>query len=78
MADIRREINRLDEVLIPLLVERLSYVGKAADFKAQRQDVVVPWRIEEVVQRAAQKAESLGGDPYIVERIWRALVDVSI
>lgn len=78
MAEIRREIDRMDRILVPLLAERLDYVRQAAAFKDSRSAVVVPWRIEEVVANARVLAADHGADPHVMERIYRALVDASI
>ena len=33
MQDVRREVNALDDVLVPLLVERVGYMTQAARIK---------------------------------------------
>jgi len=78
MNEVRAEIDRLDRLLVPLIAERLAYVAQAAGFKPTREDVVVPWRIEDVVTKVRECAMAIGADADTLERIWRALVDISI
>jgi isochorismate pyruvate lyase len=78
MDEIRVEIDRVDRLLVPLLAERLDYVRQAAAHKPDRAQVVVPWRIEDVVAKAKALAEDLDTDSDVIERIYRALVDASI
>jgi len=78
MDEVRAEIDRLDRLIVPLLAERLAYVGQAAGFKPTPADTVVPWRIEEVVANARALARAAGMDEATAERVYRALVDASI
>lgn len=78
MDEIRAQIDRMDRLIVPLLAERLDYVAQAARFKPTREDVVVPWRIEDVVEKARARAREVGMDEATVEQVYRALVDAYI
>lgn len=78
MEEIRTQIDRMDRMIVPLLAERLNYVAQAAQFKPTRADVVVPWRIEDVVAKAKARAREVGMDEETVETVYRALVDAYI
>lgn len=78
MDQIREQIDRMDRMIVPLLAERLNYVAQAAQFKPTRADVVVPWRIEDVVAKAKARAREVGMDEATVETVYRALVDAYI
>ncbi|ABC21373.1 chorismate mutase [Rhodospirillum rubrum] len=78
MSEIRTEIDRLDRLIVPLLAERLNYVGQAAAYKPNRAEVVVHWRIEDVVTKVRALAVTENADPDTVERIYRGLIDASI
>ena len=79
MAEIRAEIDRLDEALVRLFAERASYIDRAAEIKAE---VDLPARItprvEEVVGNVRRHAETYGLPPDLVEKLWRRLIDWSI
>lgn len=78
MDDVRFEIDRLDRVIVPLLVERATYVAQAAHIKPRRDLVLDRPRIEDVVEKARAHAARAGGDPDLVEHIYRAMVDIYI
>jgi isochorismate pyruvate lyase len=79
MAEIRAEIDRLDEDLVRLFAERAGYIDRAAEIKAE---VDLPARIgsrvEEVVQNVRRHALAHGLPPDLVEKLWRRLIDWSI
>lgn len=78
LAEIREQIDRMDRLIVPLLAERLAYVTQAAGFKPTRADVVVPWRVEDVVEKAKAHAGVCEMDLVTVESVYRALVAASI
>ncbi|WP_337997347.1 chorismate mutase [Oleispirillum naphthae] len=78
MTVIRAAIDDLDRRIVPLLAERTEWVRRAAAFKPTRVDVVVPWRIEDVVAKAAAHAAATGADPAPLAAMYRAIVDISI
>ena len=79
MADLRAEIDRLDEALAAMLAERAGYIDRAAQIKAE---VDLPARIddrvEQVVQNVRRHAMTHGLPPDLVEKFWRRLIDWSI
>ena len=79
MAQIRAEIDRLDDDLVRLFAERAGYIDRAAEIKAT---VDLPARIdnrvEEVVQNVRRHAQTYGLPPDLVEKLWRRLIDWSI
>ena len=79
MAQIRAEIDRLDEELVRLFAERAGYIDRAAEIKAA---VDLPARIddrvEEEVRNVRRHAEARGLPPDLVEKLWRRLIDWSI
>ena len=79
MAELRAEIDRLDEDLVRLFAERAAYIDRAAQIKA---GVDLPARIgsrvEEVVANVRRHAVAQGLPPELVEKLWRRLIDWSI
>ncbi len=78
MADVRREIDRLDRALVRLMAERLRYIEEAARVKQTRDSVRDPARIEDVVAKVLAEADRQGLAPEVAEPVWRLLIERSI
>ncbi|MBX3507784.1 MAG: chorismate mutase [Parvibaculum sp.] len=78
MADVRREIDRIDRELVKLLAERQTYIEQAGIIKGERTAVRDEARIEDVVQKVLAEAERAGLSPAIAEPLWRLLIEKSI
>lgn len=78
MVEVRAEIDRLDDALVPLLVARCGYMTEAARIKQQPGEVRDMARVEAIVQRVRAGAEREGGDADLIEAIYRALMEASI
>lgn len=74
LDEIRDEIDRLDDLLVPLLVQRQKAVGAAAAFKQSREGVVVTKRIDAIADRVAGLAEKEGGDPAFMADLYRCMI----
>ena len=75
MQDVRRAINALDDVLVPLLVERVGYMTQAARIKQRASQVRDEARIEDIVQRVRRAAANDGGDSDVIEQIYRSMME---
>ncbi|WP_417448887.1 chorismate mutase [Kordiimonas sp.] len=78
MPEVRAEIDRVDRLLVPLLLERLEYIKQAGHIKPERDAVRDEWRIEDVVRKARAVAADQAGDTKYIEDIYRHLIDWSI
>lgn len=78
MQEVRRAINALDDVLVPLLVERVGYMTQAARLKPLATQVRDEPRIEDIVQRVRALAASEGGDAHVIEQIYRSMMEACI
>ena len=78
LQEVRDNIDRLDEVIVGLLAERIDYVLQAAQFKETRDDVRIPVRIEFIVDRVREFAKAEGMDENMVESIYRHIMEESI
>ncbi|MEX0839241.1 MAG: chorismate mutase [Parvibaculum sp.] len=78
MADVRREIDRIDRELVKLLAERQTYIEQAGAIKGERTRVRDEARIEEVVQKVLVEADREGLSRAIAEPLWRLLIERSI
>ena len=79
MAELRVQIDTLDDQLIDLLVARSGYIDRAVDLKqieglpARTID-----RVQEVLNNVRNSAAAKGLDPDLVSDIWTTLIEWSI
>jgi isochorismate pyruvate lyase len=79
MADIRAEIDRVDEELVRLFAQRAGYIDRAVVVKSGLHlPARITPRVEEVVTNVRRHAEANGLPPDLVEKLWRRLIDWSI
>ena len=79
MVEVRAEIDRIDAMIVTLLADRTAYIDRAAELKpAAGMPARIDQRVEEVVGRVRTKAQLLGLEPELVEKMWRILIDWSI
>ena len=78
MQDVRRCIDALDDVLVPLLVQRTGYMTQAARIKQHNDQVRDEARIENIVGRVRERAAAHGGQPDVIETMYRAIMEASI
>lgn len=75
MADVRAEIDRLDQALMTLFAERWGYIDRAAEIKRPlKLKADVPARVTEVRENARKNAANLKLDPDFYEDIWARLI----
>lgn len=78
MQDVRRAVDALDDVLVPLLVERVGYMTQAARIKTDATQVRDEARITAIVDRVRNRARAEGGNADVMEAIYRSLMEVCI
>lgn len=78
MQDVRRFIDALDDVLVPLLVTRGGYMTQAASIKECDTQVRDEDRIEAIVARVRERAAAEGGQPDVMEAIYRSMMEAYI
>ena len=78
MAEIREQIDRLDQELVTLLAKRQKLIAAAGKVKPSRDTVRDEARIEEVIALVKQQAAKAGLAHEIAEPVWRQLIESSI
>ena len=79
MAEIRENIDRIDEALMALFAERWSFIGRAAEIKAGLGiPADVPERVKEVRDNARRNAAARGLDGAFYESLWARLIEHAI
>src|SRR5262245_47300989 len=74
MEQVRAEIDRIDAALLDLVAERFGYVDRAWQLKTDRAEAVVPWRIQQVIDRMRARATERGISPELAEALWRQMI----
>ncbi len=74
MDHVRAEIDRIDNALVDLVAERFTYVDRAWKLKDSPDQAVVPWRIQQVVDKVKARAGDRGLPPELAESIWRQMI----
>jgi isochorismate pyruvate lyase len=75
LAEVRVEIDRIDNALIDRIAERLGYVERAWQLKLElRQEANVPWRNQQVIDKVRARASEMGVPPDLCEALWRQMI----
>lgn len=75
LQEVRDEIDILDQKLIELISERSHLIHQAASFKNSVDEVKAQDRIDDVMQRARNKAISLGINPNMINDLFKVMID---
>ncbi len=75
LQDVRKNIDRIDEELILLLLERQGYVRQAGVLKNDANKIVDPERINYIINKMTKKAESLGLDTTLTKNLWTVMIE---
>ena len=78
MADVRRNIDALDERIVALMAERSGYMTQAARIKQNADQVHDQARIDFIVERVTAMAQAQGAPEAVIEAAYRAMIDASI
>ncbi|MEJ0013115.1 MAG: chorismate mutase [Bauldia sp.] len=76
--DIRREIDRLDRVLVDLLVERFGYIRRMAEIKNDPDEARIDSRVNDVLAKVTALAKERGLDVDLAADLWTTLMDWNI
>ncbi|MEG0121346.1 MAG: chorismate mutase, partial [Pseudomonas sp.] len=69
LEQVRENIDRLDRQIVALLAERGSFVSQAAGFKKDSDGVKAPQRVEQVISKVRDLAQTLGANPDVTEQV---------
>ena len=74
MADVRQQIDALDDRIVALLAERSGYVAQAARIKQNASQIYDGPRIEFIIARVRAQAASAGAPEAVMEATYRAMI----
>ena len=76
LDSLREEIDRIDDEIVDLLAQRFALLRDVAAYKRPRDiPVVIPERIDAVVERCASRGEQRGLSAQMMRDIYRRLID---
>ena len=78
MQEVRRCVDAMDDVIVPLLVQRTAYMTQAARIKNGVDQVRDEARIQVIVDRVRKQALQDGGEPAVIEAIYRSMMEAYI
>lgn len=78
LAEVRAQIDQIDEQIVALLAARQQPVRQAAHYKADPQAVRAPDRRAAVMARLQGLADQHGVSPEVVRRTYEAMIDAFI
>jgi isochorismate pyruvate lyase len=76
--DIRREIDRIDKVLVDLLVERFGYIQRMAEIKQDPNEARIDARVSDVLANVTALAKERGLNADLARDLWTRLMDWNI
>jgi isochorismate pyruvate lyase len=75
LAQVRVEIDRIDNAIVDGIAERLGYVERAWQLKLELgQEANVPWRNQQVIDKVRSRASERGVPPDLCEALWRQMI----
>jgi isochorismate pyruvate lyase len=74
LTTIRQNIDRIDDQIVPLLVQRIGLALQASQFKRTEEEVRGCDRVQLVLDKAATRAKNAGGHADTVVAVYRHLV----
>ena len=77
-AEIREQIDRIDQEIISLFAARFQYVSEIVKYKTDVESVMAQERKDHVIKIRGEWAEKHGLDKDTFEQIYRFLVDHNI
>tara|TARA_B100000579_G_scaffold325715_1_gene275547 strand:+ start:421 stop:708 length:288 start_codon:yes stop_codon:yes gene_type:complete len=74
MKLVRKQIDQIDDKLLPLMVKRSKLVEKALNLKKNKTEIVDKKRIEEISRKISKKTAELGGNSKLLKSIWLSII----
>ena len=74
MKLVRKQIDQIDDKLLPLMIKRSKLVEKALSLKKKKNEIVDKKRIEEILQKISKKTAELEGNSKLLKSIWLSII----
>ena len=74
LNEVRRNIDKVDNLLVKLIAEREFYAKEAVKFKIDRWQIIDRKRINAVLTRVKKLSKKYKVNSVIVEKIWKLMI----
>ena len=74
MKLVRKQIDQIDDKLLPLMIKRSKLVEKALSLKKNKTEIVDKKRINEISKKIVKKSSELGGNSKLLKSIWLSII----
>ena len=78
IAELRVEIDTLDERIVEILALRKSYMDQAARIKKSRDQIRDSERVKDVIEKVSKHAKKTGVDPELLTNLYNTMIEWSI
>ena len=75
---IRKELDKLDNILLDIIKKRSNLVDKVIKNKKYKKDIVDKKRINVILKNISQKSKNRNIDPKVTNKIWRSMIKAFI
>jgi isochorismate pyruvate lyase len=75
LEELRKEVDKVDEMIVELIAVRNDYIKQAAGFKHTVDEIKTDERIDDVLNHVRHKALMLGVSPNMVADIYKKMID---
>ncbi len=76
LKEIREHLDRLDNALVWILAERMSFIPKVAEFKAKnKMERYQPEREKAILESKKKLAEQQGVNPALAEGLFKRIIE---
>jgi chorismate mutase len=74
MREIRKQIDKVDSKILPLMIKRSRLVSKALDLKTRKSEIIDRKRINQIKKKVASHSKKLGANPKLISDIWMSII----
>ncbi|WP_349360642.1 chorismate mutase [Stappia sp.] len=74
LAEIRQRIDALDDMIVPLLVERTGLALRASDYKTTTEEIKGADRVRMVLDKVGVRAANAGGHEEVIQKIYTTII----
>jgi chorismate mutase len=75
---IRKDLDKLDDKLLKILIERKNLVDLVIKNKKYKKDIIDQKRISVILKTIKKKSKKLNIDPLVTNKIWKSMIKAFI